>query len=170
MLITNGMKKWALRLCLIIFIMRWGYAQTPVDVQLKMEHILIMFPEAKSLVVPEDENKWVKVLDGEGNILGGVTLTSPYADHITGHDGPVPLLIGADVSGKINGIIILPNSETPDFIDHLQKKGFVSSFTGLSLKEVVNSEYDTVSGATLSSGAIIKTIKHRLKMMENSSP
>ena len=81
---------------------------------------------------------------------------------IIGYSGPVPLVIALDNSDKVCGIDLLPNDETPEFIETVKEKGFLNKWDGLTASESVSKNMDAVSGATYSSTAISETVKQRL--------
>ena len=97
--------------------------------------------------------------------MGSVIFTSPYSDKIKGYRGPVPLLIGINKKQKIIGVSLCPNKETPSILKVIKKKGFFDSFTGVFWKDIEKNEYDSITGATRTCEAIIKSLKLRLNIL-----
>lgn len=95
-------------------------------------------------------------------LLSYVLFTSPYCDSIKGFGGSIPFAIVFNNAKKIELIYLLPNSETPSWIERLKKIDFLNLWNGLTCSEALDKHVDAVSGATLSSNAIIKSLQHRL--------
>jgi len=80
-----------------------------------------------------------------------------YSPEIKGFGGPIRLLIKIDEGKKINEIKVIEHKETPSYIKGLDK--FLQQFRGRSLKDNFSlKNVDTISGATITSSAIIKII------------
>lgn len=121
-----------------------------------------LYPNAASFDYKREEDAFSPVYDETNTLLGYFLSSTPYADDISGHGGPVPLLIGIDTGGKISNVVVLPNAETGGFIDVIRKQGVLDAWNGLSIDEAVEKEVDTISGATMSSSAIIQSFRKRL--------
>lgn len=65
--------------------------------------------------------------------------------------------------GRVTGIESLQNAETPEFFDMVTESGMFDKWTGMTVEEARNVEVDGVSGATLSSGAVIATVRRGLE-------
>lgn len=108
---------------------------------------------------------WTLALDSAGHCLGAVASSHPDQDSILGHSGPVPLLIGADTEGRIQKIVLLENHETPSFVRRIERAGFLESWTGLAIPQAAELQVDAVSMATLTSSAIVRTVRDRLTQL-----
>ena len=137
-----------------------------IESLMDIQKIRIIFPEAEKLNPLKNPDAWAAVLDKQGKRLGHIAVTTPYADHITGFGGPVPLMIGIDLSEKIVGVIILSHSETPGFVKNFEKQGFLTAFQGIQWKDAGNRSWDTVSGATMTSKAVIESLLFRLDQLK----
>ncbi len=75
-----------------------------------------------------------------------------------GYGGPVYLrmMIENDI---IVGVEITENSETPSFLRKMKAVGFFKLWNGQTLDEAITSPIDAVSGATLTSHAVINTMR-----------
>lgn len=91
-----------------------------------------------------------------------VLYSSPYADHIKGHGGPISIAILLDDNKKIQAIEILEHSETHEIINDVIQKNFLNKWQGLSIEKAANIDVDVISGATITSSAIIETVKTTL--------
>ena len=126
--------------------------------QIKIEDIKAIFPEGAS-IEKASGSIWFLVFNKDRKLVGKAALTSPYCDDIKGYGGAIPLLVGVDTKDEIRGIIILPNKETPGIVDVINKSGFLDSFIGFKLEDLDKKHIDSVTGATITSEAIIKILK-----------
>lgn len=93
-----------------------------------------------------------------------VVSTQELAKDIAGYGGNIPLEITVK-EGHVTGIKALKNAESPDFFE--KASTLFSRWTGLSMEEAIALEVDAVSGATLSSNAIIATVHRGLVYAQN---
>ncbi len=82
--------------------------------------------------------------------------TKSLAKDIIGYAGPVPVNITIK-DGNVLSITPLDNSETPEFFNRAST--IIHSWNGKTLEEAANLQVDGISGATLSSKAIIGNVK-----------
>ena len=76
---------------------------------------------------------------------------------VYGFNGNTPVEI-AVVKGKIVGIRLLPNKETPRFLQRVIDSGVLEKLNGKTIPEAKEIELDAVSGATFSSRSLIRNI------------
>ncbi len=88
-----------------------------------------------------------------------VIYTMPATKGISGYGGPVPMAMAVSDSGEILGIKVLKNSESPEFLNEVLKSNYLNNWIGKSVKDASTLDIDALSGATLSSSAISKSIK-----------
>lgn len=124
-----------------------------------LEDVKQIFPTATRFV---DENKGSALVYADNEQIGQIINSSPISDSIVGFSAAVPLLIGVDNKKQINGVVLLKNDESADFIKKVVQSGLLDSWNNIPANKVTNKHIDAVSGATLSSNAIIKTMNHRL--------
>ncbi len=75
-----------------------------------------------------------------------------------GFGGTIKILMGIDIdTGKITGMKILEHLETPGLGERITETEFLSQFKDKST-EIKTDEVDAITGATISSKAVIKTI------------
>ncbi len=135
----------------------------PVDSSIRLVDVTKLFPEAERAVVPRKENGWSDVLGADGRLLGRIISTSPAADEgVIGHAGPTPTLIGTGPDGRIVGLFLLPNLESPDYLKIAVEGGILERWKGLDWREAGAAKVDTVSAATMSSEAIRDSVRLRL--------
>lgn len=111
------------------------------------------------------DDKGSEIYDGDGNIIGYYLLSSPYSDNIKGFKGDVPLVIVTNKEYQIEGIKLLPNRETPVFVNKIKKFGLLKKWNGINVENANNYNIDAVSGATYTSRAIIKGVKARVSAL-----
>ncbi len=86
-----------------------------------------------------------------------------------GYGGPVKVMTGIDLDGKVIAIEVLSASdETPGLGQNVAKKTYWEKFKGLSQKVSVGNggNVDAVTGATFSSKAVAECVNDALDMYE----
>lgn len=145
---------------------RWDAAQEAGSRQaaIDLERIRQIFPEAGEVGPWNPETGGRTVSDEFGFKLGYVIQTSPASDSVLGYSGPTNVLIGFDTDNKVTGVIVLSSGDTKEHVDAVLKDTkFLASFRGKSWDELQNpTGVDGVSGATLTSIAIVEGIAKRL--------
>ena len=99
-----------------------------------------------------------------GERVGVVISTAAY-DRTAGYAGPIPMRIWLDSRMVVRSIVLLPNNETPSFIKRLMKSGFLDNWIGKSAAQIRERHVDTVSGATMSSRAVILSISRSISAL-----
>lgn len=89
-----------------------------------------------------------------------VVSTKELAKDVMGYGGNIPLKVYIK-EGRITRIVILKNSETPDFLQKVEDD-ILPKWIGVSTKDALKMKVDAVSGATLSSRAFIETVRRAL--------
>jgi len=137
-----------------------GRRQPPVSV----DQVKRFYPQAATLSRWNPEHGGQTVSDADGRPLGYVVQTSPQSDAIIGYSGPTNTLIAFDAQNRILGLEILRCGDTADHLQAvLADRRFLQSFNGLSWQEVAGRhDVDGVSGATLTSLAMVEGIVRRL--------
>ena len=135
--------------------------------ELPVEDIKPYFNDAAKTVAIDTALYAVK--DAKGSQLGTVLFSSPYSDGIKGFNGPTPLLITLDADGRIKDVVLLPNEETPRFVQHVINGGLFASWNGLTPAEAMEAEVDAISGATYTSIGVKNSLVARLKAYEKQS-
>ena len=130
-----------------------------------------VLPEATS-VSESNSTAFANVADSDGKQIGYVGRTSPIADHILGFSGPTDVLLVFDQQKSLVAAKVLSSRDTRDHVDKVvQDPRFLSSLRGRSREELMDlSDVDAVSGATLTSYAILESIRLRLANAESPEP
>lgn len=96
----------------------------------------------------------------ENEKLGTLLNSSPKSDSIIGYVNAVPLLVGVDSENRVLGVRLLPNKESHDFMNE-EIDRMIEKWKGWS-PQAPFPQPDGVSGATFSSNAVQRTIRHTL--------
>lgn len=100
------------------------------------------------------------------SVSGGMVISSSYfSGNIKGYGGSIPILIFLDSNRVIEKIVLLGNQENPDFISDVVNSHVFKSWQGKTVNEALNLNVNAISGATISSEAIIKSIKLSLNAL-----
>lgn len=91
--------------------------------------------------------------------------TAGYILKITakGYSGGISMLVGIDTSGNIQGIEVLSHQETPGLGARICEKWFLEQFKGRPGQGLDMSGIQAISGATISSRAVLEAIKKDVK-------
>jgi len=90
-----------------------------------------------------------------------------------GYSGPIRILVGIDIDGKVTGIHVLEHRETPGLGDRVEsgKTDWVKQFDGRSLVDPEpakwkikgdGGQFDQLTGASVTPRAIVKAVKETL--------
>lgn len=87
--------------------------------------------------------------------------TTTIASDIKGYNGPTPLKIYIN-NNKIEKVEALPNQETPKYFFKV-KKEMLEKWNGMTVNNALKAKVDGVTGATISSDCVEKTVKKGLE-------
>lgn len=131
---------------------------------------IALFPDATEFV-EYDFSQWqtdemavkqiYEVFDQEGLRTGFLFTASTR-----GYGGFVPIMTALDEQGKVTGIRVLSNEETPGLGKKIEEKVFLDQFIGADTSIIYTTKpdepgresIDSVSGATISSRAVSESI------------
>ncbi len=126
---------------------------------LQLDRIQQYFPTAHS-VQAESPPGAFRVLDADGQRLGGLQRTSPASDHIMGYQGPTDLVLALDPQGTILGMWLHQSYDNQPYVGYVEDEAyFMERFTGKTLQEIADEaesheSVEGVSGATMTSQSI----------------
>ena len=91
-------------------------------------------------------------LAADGSVMGYVVQTT-----VKGYGGEIEVMVGVDANGAITGLSAGGSnfSETAGVGTRVQEEAFTSTFIGLTATPVAGDNVETLSGATVSSTAVI---------------
>jgi len=123
--------------------------------------------EARIAVFPEASD-FVEMDLGEGlgidsvyeATLDGQTIGYVLQNTVSGYGGPIEIIMGVDLQGTITGMSIGGSkfSETAGLGTQVKGPAFTGQFVGLAEEPTLNGNVDTISGATISSTAVINGV------------
>jgi RnfABCDGE-type electron transport complex G subunit len=92
--------------------------------------------------------------------IGIVFNTSNAPHEIYGFTDKIDMLVGVSNSGVVQGVKVIRHKETPGFFKKILSSKFFTQFQGKKLEKplVGNKDVDTITGATVSSSAMIDTV------------
>ena len=88
--------------------------------------------------------------------------TKELAADVMGFNGTTPVEISI-CKGIITDIKVLPNQESPRYLQHVLESGLLKGLIGKTPAEARDMQLDAVSGATYTSNALIENIRRGLK-------
>ena len=110
----------------------------------------------------DDVKKVIEVFDGEGATLG-------YAINlkVNGYNGVINMTVGLYPDGMISGLRIVSNTETAGLGSKVAEPEFYGQFGGVETPVVLGESVDAVSGATISSTAVVKGVNLAAQVMDS---
>lgn len=151
------MKKILLSIAIALAFASCGAQKQPVPDDMKP-----LFPTAESVMV---KGNVYTILGHSGSVEGYAVYSKPASDGIKGFKGETPLLVAFGKDKKVRQVVMLPNQDTPGFVERVKKGGLPDAWNGLSIKQARSKEVDVVAGATYTSNGVINTMK---KTLENT--
>ena len=79
---------------------------------------------------------------------------------VAGYGGPIEIIMGVDTYGAITGLSVGGSkfAETAGLGTQVKKPAFTDQFVGLAEMPTIHGNVDTISGATISSSAVINGV------------
>ncbi len=109
-----------------------------------------------------NSERW-QLLDQEGNSMGELRLGEGR-----GYNGPVGVVVKTSSGGEILDVGILYHSETPSYVQKLYRRGYLGKLAASTPDQLRGmGPADAVSGATLSSQAVLQGAQAALGMHED---
>ncbi|MFO7928078.1 MAG: RnfABCDGE type electron transport complex subunit G [Candidatus Humimicrobiaceae bacterium] len=102
-----------------------------------------------------------KVLEGE-EIIGYAFMAKGK-----GYGGEITIMVGLDKDLQIKDVTIMSHTETPGLGSRVTENSFTSQFEGLTAEDIAlaknDGKIDAVSGATISSEAVVSAVREEMK-------
>lgn len=97
-----------------------------------------------------------------------------------GYSGPIRLLVGVGIDGRVTGVHVLEHRETPGLGDLVEssKSDWATQFTGRSISDPVaagwairgdGGTFDQLTGASVTPRAIVKAVRQTLEYFAENS-
>jgi electron transport complex protein RnfG len=101
---------------------------------------------------------------------GGNIIAFAYDSSASGYNGPIGVMVGLDMEGKITGIAIMTHAETPGLGARVVEPEFTKQFKGMTLTDDLNvsaagGKIDGVSGATYSTKGVVDAVRKALELL-----
>ncbi|MFH1678291.1 MAG: RnfABCDGE type electron transport complex subunit G [Candidatus Omnitrophota bacterium] len=126
--------------------------QQQLEEKRAIEEVLPQAPEVIEKIEEEDL-VFYKAKDAEGNLIAYVVITKAY-----GYSSDIKTVVSISPEGNIIAVKVLSQGETPGIGSRITEGDFLNQFKDKALTE----EFDTITGATISSTAVIDSIKERV--------
>lgn len=146
--------------------------QTRADYERLMPALQEVLPDAESLKLRqiEDGTGLLAIEDSHGAQIGWGARTSPESDRIIGFSGPTDVLLIFNMQQRLLRASVLSSRDTRDHVRRVLASPLLEDLRGKSLDQLRSARpVDGVSGATLTSLAIIESIHHRLQPEQTSA-
>lgn len=103
-----------------------------------------------------DDDYFDLIYDDSDNLMGIMATVGQQ-----GYDGTITYNLALDSSGEIIGVRVVSHTETPGIGDIITTDGFNDQFIGKNYEDpiVAGDDVDVVSGATISTAAMINSIR-----------
>jgi Na+-translocating ferredoxin:NAD+ oxidoreductase RnfG subunit/NAD-dependent dihydropyrimidine dehydrogenase PreA subunit len=143
------------------------FAQTELsDVKLKQ-----VLPEADFFIYKVKPFQYYEGYKGrqkeKSELVGFAFSTYQLLPEEKGYNGPIDILVGMDLSGKLIGMKILKHRETPSYTAKIYSKKFQNQFMGKSVYKPmqIGVDIDAITRATITSEAIARTIRKSMRQV-----
>lgn len=97
-------------------------------------------------------------------VVNGTVAGAAFSAAPQGYSGKIELMVGVDLNGKVAGIKILNQRETPGLGANVIKPVFLRQFIQKSLQDPIEpkKDIDAITGATISTRAVCRGVKNAL--------
>ncbi len=140
--------------------------QVQDDFQWLMPALQEALPDAQFLKRPrvEDGTRLLAIENSQREQIGWMARTSPECDRIIGFSGPTDVLLVFNMQPRLVQAKVLSSRDTRDHVRQVLASPLLEELRGKSLDQLRDAvPIDGVSGATLTSLAIVESIHRRLQ-------
>jgi transcriptional regulator of nitric oxide reductase len=140
----------------------WAQSSLNGRTQVLIEHV---FPAAASISEKESAPPHYKVYgkdpSGTRTLLGVAFWTTEIEPLERGYDGPIKILVGLDMNGRLTGIAVAEHRE-PYGNFSIDRREFAAQFVGKSIRDAfkVGTDIDAVSRASISIASATRAIRN----------
>ena len=133
------------------------------ECHLTVDHVKPFFENAQRVEKHEDSCVF-HIYGKSGEVEAKAISVLPGEENPGGYGGKIRLAVVLDLEDKVLGTRPVHHKETKSFIRMLERKGFFDSWEGLLATEALNKDVDTVTGATMSTRAVISMVRSNLSV------
>ncbi len=124
-----------------------------IQIEATREAMAAVLPADEYVPAPEAPNVYEAF--AEGSLIGYAVEQSP-----PGYGGPISMIVGVSLEGKVTGVSIVKHSETPGFGTRaLSEPWFLEQFADKDASLALGNGVDALSGATVTSRAVTEGVK-----------
>ena len=144
--------------------------RTHGDSPIAVEEVKGFLPDSAALRADDSARDGLFVLDRDRHEIGYVVRTQPKCEGIIGYAGVTDALVVLDHDWKILGLKIHASEDTRDYVENIAvDRRFLKKWNGLTWNAAADLDLkkagiEGVSGATMTSMAIARSVKARLQM------
>ncbi len=132
----------------------------------EQNNLKILMPDIKNF---EKINNYFKVYGNNNKVIGYVFKTSAK-----GYSSEVVCNVGINSEGKVTGVIIISEAETPGLGSKIEevREGekepyYLAQYKGKNENEINFENIQAISGATISSRAVLNSVKKAFKIYDS---
>jgi NosR/NirI family nitrous oxide reductase transcriptional regulator len=124
-----------------------------------------LFPNATSISSKEATPPHFKIFDtgadGKPKLAGVAFLTTEIEPLERGYDGPIKILVGMDVAGKLTGVDVVEHREPYGYFS-VETPQFVAQFVGKDIRDPfrVGMDVDAISRASITMNSAARAIRN----------
>lgn len=122
----------------------------------------VVLSQASEFEDIEGKDNTVCGKDSSGNIVGYVITVTEK-----GYGGQIQVMVGIDSDGKVSGVSILSHNETPGLGAKTAEDEFLKQYKNLNSEAEVGKDIVAVTGATISSKAVTRSVNAALNEYKN---
>ena len=142
----------------LIFIWNLRHYRQPSSPPPEREDLVSVLPGATRFELHLDPVSYYQGFFPDGRPAGVAFVTSRIPPQVKGFTSEISILVGMTPTGVISRLEVLHHLETPSYFRMVLDSGLLPSFLGADLKSGFP-EVDAVSGATISSQAMIQDLQ-----------
>jgi len=143
---------------ILIFVWNLRHYRQPSSPLPEREDLVSVLPGATRFELRLEPVTYYQGFFPDGRLAGVAFVTSQIPPRVTGFTTEISILVGMTPAGVISRLEVLHHLETPSYFRMVLDSDLLPSFLGVDLKSGFP-ELDAVSGATISSQAIIQDLK-----------
>jgi len=156
---------------LLVFVYTYAMPKIKINMSRDTERAIEnIFPDLKEMTKTDDEGVY-RITGKDGTLTGYAFIASG-----NGYQGEIKLVAGTDPAlSAMKGMEVLESQETPGLGAEIAGKDFRGQFSGLSLAEPIEyvknekpdkpNEIEAITGATISSRAVVRILNDKIAEM-----